>query len=156
MMQSTTFAEVWLYDCKKWKRLRHWEFNCIGGTLMVYGVYENKALVHWPPAKIFGDEITVCLACSSCCHRGPVLILVTTFLDHWFVFSDVLLPASGCIPRQQEDQCHWDGKSTLLEDCYYIMKSLKPDIAITRLPMSSSSRITKWPWTEWARDSAWK
>jgi D-arabinitol dehydrogenase (NADP+) len=30
-----------------------------GGTLMVYGVYENKALVHWPPSKIFGDEIRV-------------------------------------------------------------------------------------------------
>ncbi|KAJ7857296.1 chaperonin 10-like protein [Mycena olivaceomarginata] len=28
-----------------------------GGTLMVYGVYANEALVHWPPAKIFGDEI---------------------------------------------------------------------------------------------------
>ncbi|KAG6329874.1 hypothetical protein ID866_9216, partial [Astraeus odoratus] len=27
-----------------------------GGTLMIYGVYENKALVHWPPSKIFGDE----------------------------------------------------------------------------------------------------
>jgi len=26
---------------------------------MVYGVYENKALVHWPPSKIFGDEITI-------------------------------------------------------------------------------------------------
>jgi D-arabinitol dehydrogenase (NADP+) len=30
-----------------------------GGTLLIYGVYENKALVHWPPSKIFGDEITV-------------------------------------------------------------------------------------------------
>ncbi|EJT99312.1 GroES-like protein [Dacryopinax primogenitus] len=30
-----------------------------GGTLMVYGVYDNKALVHWPPGKIFGDEITI-------------------------------------------------------------------------------------------------
>jgi D-arabinitol dehydrogenase (NADP+) len=30
-----------------------------GETLMIYGVYENKALVHWPPSKIFGDEITV-------------------------------------------------------------------------------------------------
>lgn len=30
-----------------------------GGTLMIYGVYENKALVHWPPSKIFGDEINV-------------------------------------------------------------------------------------------------
>lgn len=30
-----------------------------GGTLMIYGVYEKKALVHWPPSKIFGDEIRV-------------------------------------------------------------------------------------------------
>ncbi|GAV99690.1 chaperonin 10-like protein [Lentinula edodes] len=30
-----------------------------GGTLMIYGVYENKALVHWPPSKIFGDEIKI-------------------------------------------------------------------------------------------------
>lgn len=25
-----------------------------GGTLMIYGVYENKALVHWPPSKVRG------------------------------------------------------------------------------------------------------
>ena len=37
-----------------------------GGTLMVYGVYENKALVHWPPSKIFGDEIKVRLEISVC------------------------------------------------------------------------------------------
>lgn len=30
-----------------------------GGTLMIYGVYEDKALVHWPPSKIFGDEIKI-------------------------------------------------------------------------------------------------
>lgn len=30
-----------------------------GGTLLIYGVYENKAMVHWPPSKIFSDEITV-------------------------------------------------------------------------------------------------
>ncbi|KAI0758460.1 chaperonin 10-like protein [Irpex lacteus] len=30
-----------------------------GGTIMIYGVYENKAQVHWPPSKIFGDEITI-------------------------------------------------------------------------------------------------
>ena len=35
-----------------------------GGTLMVYGVYSNDARVHWPPSKIFGDEIRVC-GCSS-------------------------------------------------------------------------------------------
>lgn len=26
---------------------------------MIYGVYENAARVHWPPSKIFGDEIRV-------------------------------------------------------------------------------------------------
>lgn len=30
-----------------------------GGTLMVYGVYSNEAIVKWSPAKIFGDEIKV-------------------------------------------------------------------------------------------------
>ncbi|KAG7446872.1 GroES-like protein [Guyanagaster necrorhizus] len=30
-----------------------------GGTLMVYGVYANAARVHWPPSKIFGDEIRI-------------------------------------------------------------------------------------------------
>ncbi|KAK1226853.1 hypothetical protein PQX77_010157 [Marasmius sp. AFHP31] len=30
-----------------------------GGTLMVYGVYANSALVHWAPSKIFGDEIKI-------------------------------------------------------------------------------------------------
>ncbi|KIY70830.1 NADP+-dependent D-mannitol dehydrogenase [Cylindrobasidium torrendii FP15055 ss-10] len=30
-----------------------------GGTLLIYGVYENAAKVHWPPSKIFGDEITI-------------------------------------------------------------------------------------------------
>ncbi|KAJ6590588.1 chaperonin 10-like protein [Mycena vulgaris] len=30
-----------------------------GGTLMIYGVYENAARVSWPPSKIFGDEIKI-------------------------------------------------------------------------------------------------
>ncbi len=30
-----------------------------GGTLMIYGVYDNAALVHWSPSKIFLDEIRV-------------------------------------------------------------------------------------------------
>jgi D-arabinitol dehydrogenase (NADP+) len=30
-----------------------------GGTLLVYGVYADEAKIHWPPAKIFRDEITV-------------------------------------------------------------------------------------------------
>ncbi|KAF4563818.1 N-terminal acetyltransferase A complex catalytic subunit ard1 [Pleurotus pulmonarius] len=30
-----------------------------GGTLMIYGVYSNDALVHWSPAQIFGNEIRI-------------------------------------------------------------------------------------------------
>ncbi|EJD05367.1 NADP+-dependent D-mannitol dehydrogenase [Fomitiporia mediterranea MF3/22] len=30
-----------------------------GGVLMMYGVYDNDARVHWSPAKIFGDEIKI-------------------------------------------------------------------------------------------------
>ncbi|KAL5612156.1 uncharacterized protein BROUX77_002312 [Berkeleyomyces rouxiae] len=30
-----------------------------GGKLVVYGVYSDAARVSWPPAKIFGDEITI-------------------------------------------------------------------------------------------------
>ncbi|ETW75840.1 hypothetical protein HETIRDRAFT_156927 [Heterobasidion irregulare TC 32-1] len=30
-----------------------------GGTLLIYGVYSDEALVHWPPSKIFGDEINI-------------------------------------------------------------------------------------------------
>ncbi|KAI0765342.1 NADP+-dependent D-mannitol dehydrogenase [Fomes fomentarius] len=30
-----------------------------GGTLMIYGVYSNNARVHWPPSKIFVDEIRI-------------------------------------------------------------------------------------------------
>ena len=30
-----------------------------GGTLLVYGVYEDSARVSWPPSRIFGDEIRV-------------------------------------------------------------------------------------------------
>ncbi|TRM57526.1 chaperonin 10-like protein [Schizophyllum amplum] len=33
-----------------------------GGTLMIYGVYENKALVHWPPSKVSDPA-----ACRSYC-----------------------------------------------------------------------------------------
>jgi len=29
------------------------------GTLMLYGVYENSARVHWSPMRIFNDEINV-------------------------------------------------------------------------------------------------
>ena len=36
------------------EKLANESFNYVrrGGTLMMYGVYENKALVHWPPSKV--------------------------------------------------------------------------------------------------------
>ncbi|KAF8223444.1 GroES-like protein [Tricholoma matsutake] len=30
-----------------------------GGTLMLYSLYSDNSLVHWPPSKIFGDEINI-------------------------------------------------------------------------------------------------
>jgi len=45
---------------------------------MVYGVYARSAMVHWSPAKIFGDEIRVraypLLSSASPDDRGFLLI----------------------------------------------------------------------------------
>jgi hypothetical protein len=39
---------------------------------MIYGVYANEALVHWPPSKIFGDEIKVGLLFWSLYQLTPM------------------------------------------------------------------------------------
>lgn len=77
---------------------------------MIYGVYENKALVHWPPSKIFGDEITV----SRNLRKTPVFTTThhyrdTTLSDHRFVLANLLLPPRGTVPRQREDQDQGNG-----------------------------------------------
>ena len=54
---------------------------------MIYGVYENKAQVHWPPSKIFGDEITVCLSyllvlllpLTPSLETPQILVILVTF-----------------------------------------------------------------------------
>ena len=66
-----------------------------GGTLMIYGVYENKARVHWPPSKIFGDEIRVRLEV-----RCWIRVLNYFFIDHRFIFADVLLSSRRGLPGQ--------------------------------------------------------
>ena len=43
-----------------------------GGTLMIYGVYENKALVHWPPSK----------ASPAGCHTSGSFLKLN-YLDLW-------------------------------------------------------------------------
>lgn len=47
-----------------------------GGTLLVYGVYENSARVTWPPSKIFGDEIKIIGSFSQvyCFPRAVALL----------------------------------------------------------------------------------
>ena len=70
-----------------------------GGTLMIYGVYENKALVHWPPSKIFGDEIRVCVS-GPLVHLYKNYILTPgTLLDHWLLLPNLLFSSSRCLPR---------------------------------------------------------
>ena len=60
-----------------------------GGTLMVYGVYDNAALVHWKPAKIFVDEIRVC---HSSWFFAPAPILTITQIVGSFA-------QAHCFPR---------------------------------------------------------
>ncbi|KAF8755520.1 NADP -dependent D-mannitol dehydrogenase [Rhizoctonia solani] len=57
----STVSTLWYVISTGVEKLANDAINYVrrGGTLMIYGVYENKALVHWPPSKIFGDEITI-------------------------------------------------------------------------------------------------
>lgn len=70
-----------------------------GGTIMIYGVYENKALLHWPPSKIFGDEIRVRpfprLRKRSASKRHP---------DHRLVLASILLPSCSRILGRRQGQ----------------------------------------------------
>lgn len=50
---------------------------------MIYGVYANAALVHWPPSKIFGDEIRVSTTLAT--HQKILTFNLTRhrrLLDH--------------------------------------------------------------------------
>lgn len=70
-----------------------------GGTLMIYGVYENKALVHWPPSKIFGDEIKVLTFSSS--FRLCIRLITRSITDHRLFLADLLLPPRRRVPRRR-------------------------------------------------------
>lgn len=59
-----------------------------GGTLMIYGVYSDSARVHWPPSKIFGDEIKV----RDKVYTGHARL--TTRADHRLLRPDSLFPSS--------------------------------------------------------------
>lgn len=65
-----------------------------GGTLMVYGVYDSSARVHWPPSKIFGDEIRVRNGPFSPGHSAD-----STMPDYRLVRPDALLPSRGSLSR---------------------------------------------------------
>ena len=57
---------------------------------MVYGVYDNAALVHWAPSKIFLDEIRVRLSC-------PYSLFIGTSLTHMKIVGS--FAQAHCFPR---------------------------------------------------------
>ena len=63
-----------------------------GGTLLVYGVYEDKARVSWPPSKIFSDEIRVRH------HDYSPLVVADIGTDRRVLFANLLLPSNDRIP----------------------------------------------------------
>lgn len=68
-----------------------------GGTMMIYGVYENKARVSWAPSKIFGDEIKVSVWVTLV--ESFVLMTLLVPADHWVFLTGLLLPPCGGVPR---------------------------------------------------------
>jgi len=79
-----------------------------GGTLMVYGVYENKALVHWPPSKIFGDEITIIGSFSQTfCFPRAVAYLDSGKINVKGMVTDVfkLDDFQGALDKMNSRQC---------------------------------------------------
>lgn len=67
-----------------------------GGTLLVYGVYNDAARVSWPPSKIFADEIRV---------SSPFLadFCLPSFADYRLFRANLLLPSRRGIPGQRKD-----------------------------------------------------
>lgn len=63
-----------------------------GGTLLVYGVYEDKARVSWPPSKIFSDEIRVSFARISPEFSGLTWTIRSSDRSHKLIAS--LAPSS--------------------------------------------------------------
>lgn len=51
-----------------------------GGKLVVYGVYGGKERVSWPPAKIFGDEITI-LGSVSVTSLRPIIFMCPRLIN---------------------------------------------------------------------------
>jgi len=79
-----------------------------GGTLMIYGVYENKALVHWPPSKIFGDEITIIGSFSQTyCFPRAVAYLDSGKINVKGMVTDVfkLEDYQGALDKMNSRQC---------------------------------------------------
>ena len=82
-----------------------------GGTLMIYGVYQNDALVHWPPSKIFLNEIRVSVRPG----QRPTVMTLRQYPDELsigcgIVCTDALFPACRRVPGQWEDQGKGDGE----------------------------------------------
>ena len=74
---------------------------------MMYGVYDNSARVHWPPSKIFQDEILVSLHLIRLLLKPflrPVICFLSfNSLDHRLVRANLLFPSCSCISRFGKD-----------------------------------------------------
>lgn len=109
-----------------------------GGTIMIYGVYENKAQIHWPPSKIFSDEIKVGFLTS-----GQSRILTCEATDHWLVLAGVLLPSCSGIPGRWQGQRQGHGKKQIKYNS--IRHGL--NFVVHRSRTSSRWRTTRVRWT---------
>lgn len=109
-----------------------------GGTIMIYGVYENKAQIHWPPSKIFSDEIKVGFQ-----TMGQSQILTCEATDHWLVLAGVLLPSCSGIPGWWQGQRQGHGKKQSTHDT--LEHGL--NIIVYRSRMSSRWQTTRVRWT---------
>ena len=87
-----------------------------GGTLMIYGVYENSALVHWPPSKVgsfilqwnvrFAYWRTTRFSVTKSRYvQYPVYKhKFMAWADYRFFLANLLFPQSSCLPRRWKDQ----------------------------------------------------
>ena len=94
-----------------------------GGTLMIYGVYEDKALVHWPPSKVRFVSLNMITILMDIHYRfsetksryfysSPNWVgshLSSPYSDHWLFLADLLFPTCRGLPRRWKDQCQGHG-----------------------------------------------
>jgi len=78
------------------------------GTLMLYGVYENSAQVHWSPMRIFNDEINIIGSFSQTyCFPRAIAYLDSGKINVKGMVTDVfkLEDYQGALDKMNSRQC---------------------------------------------------